>query len=248
VGLSVATGNFTASLPADALSTSIQELKAKQKQLREEKQQLAKELRNQERRKKRLRARARQMTDEDLVQVLMLRKRQKQDQEEKKRGPPPRVRHRLPRPRRRPRAAPLRPVLSPAPSTAEPLAGVPSQLHQQLSPSPATPLAGFFPTHDATVKHPVACFFLTELFASACTYTSAAHAKSVQRGTSELFFASSSVVMHMFRRCHVSVQVRARFSATKLCMTVCFLYVQLRTPWHDRRIAISVWAGAGLYC
>ena len=84
--VSVATGNFTASLPADALSTSIQELKAKQKQLREEKQQLAKELRNQERRKKRLRARARQMTDEDLVQVLMLRKRQKQDQEEKKKG------------------------------------------------------------------------------------------------------------------------------------------------------------------
>ena len=84
VGLTVATGTVTASLPADALSSSIQALKEQQMQLREEKQKLTKDLRNAERRKQRLRQRARQLTDEDLVQVLMFRKSQKTEQDEKK--------------------------------------------------------------------------------------------------------------------------------------------------------------------
>ena len=67
VGLSEATGRFTASLPLDALSNSIQALKNQQKELRDQKMRLTKDLRNQERRRKRLRTRARQLTDEDLV-------------------------------------------------------------------------------------------------------------------------------------------------------------------------------------
>ena len=75
---------FKAALPTDALTSSIQALKAKQKELRETKVKLAKDLRNQERRRKRLRTRARQLTDEDLLQVMMLRKSQQEEQETKR--------------------------------------------------------------------------------------------------------------------------------------------------------------------
>lgn len=78
-GLAAATGTISSALPEDALSASIQKLKKKQAELRNQKKDLAKDLRNAERRKKRLRTRARQLTDEDLVQVLMLRKQQRAD-------------------------------------------------------------------------------------------------------------------------------------------------------------------------
>ena len=78
-GLAEATGSINKALPEDGLSASIQKLKKKQAELRLAKRDLAKDLRNAERRKKRLRSRARQLTDEDLVQVLMLRKQQRAD-------------------------------------------------------------------------------------------------------------------------------------------------------------------------
>ena len=78
-GLAEATDTINSALPEDALSASIQQLKTKQAELRSQKKQWAKNLRNAERRKKRLRQRARQLTDEDLVQVLMLRKHQRSD-------------------------------------------------------------------------------------------------------------------------------------------------------------------------
>ena len=78
-GLSEATGSISSALPGDALSASISKLKKKQAELRNQKKELAKDLRNAERRKKRLRTHARQLTDEDLVQVLMLRKQQRAD-------------------------------------------------------------------------------------------------------------------------------------------------------------------------
>ena len=78
-GLAAATDAFSNALPEDALSASIQKLKKQQTELRNQKRDLAKELKNAERRKKRLRTRARQLTDEDLVQVLMLRKQQRAD-------------------------------------------------------------------------------------------------------------------------------------------------------------------------
>ena len=78
-GLASAIVTISDALPEDALSASIHKLKAKQNELRAQKQKLAKDLRNAERRKKRLRSRARQLTDEDLVQVLMLRKQQRGD-------------------------------------------------------------------------------------------------------------------------------------------------------------------------
>ena len=78
-GLAAATDTLSSALPEDALSVSIQMLKTKQAELRNQKKRLAQDLRNAERRKKRLRQRARQLTDEDLVQVLMLRKHQRSD-------------------------------------------------------------------------------------------------------------------------------------------------------------------------
>ena len=83
VGLTAGTGTFADCLPTDTLTGTIDELKAKQKQLREEKQELAKNLRNAERRRKRLRTKAARLTEEDLVQVLMIRKTQKQEREKK---------------------------------------------------------------------------------------------------------------------------------------------------------------------
>lgn len=44
-----------------------------QQAAQQEKKRLAKELRNEERKRKRLKVRARQLTDEDLLQVLRLR-------------------------------------------------------------------------------------------------------------------------------------------------------------------------------
>lgn len=78
-GLIQATGTINDALPEDALSASINAMKRKQAEMRKQKQELAKDLRNAERRKTRLRHRARQLTDEDLVQVLMLRKQQRAD-------------------------------------------------------------------------------------------------------------------------------------------------------------------------
>ena len=80
-GVAAATTLISTALPQDGLSTSIQALKAKQAEIRKQKQEVAKNLRNAERRKKRLRVRARQLTDEDLVQVLMLRKQQRSDRD-----------------------------------------------------------------------------------------------------------------------------------------------------------------------
>ena len=53
LGLTAATDSVTALLPTDTLTGRVEALKAKQKQLREDKQQLQKNLRNAERRKKR---------------------------------------------------------------------------------------------------------------------------------------------------------------------------------------------------
>ena len=78
-GLALTTGTINSALPDDALTAAIGKMKKKQAELRNQKKQLAKDLRNAERRKKRLRTRARQLTDEDLVQVLMLRKQQRAD-------------------------------------------------------------------------------------------------------------------------------------------------------------------------
>ena len=78
-GLALTTGTISSALPDDALTAAIGKMKKKQAELRNQKKQLAKDLRNAERRKKRLRTRARQLTDEDLVQVLMLRKQQRAD-------------------------------------------------------------------------------------------------------------------------------------------------------------------------
>ena len=72
--LAKATAAAQAALPEDPLSVAIKALKDKKNELKNAKVQLAKDLRNAERKKKRLRTKARQLTDEDLVQVLMLRK------------------------------------------------------------------------------------------------------------------------------------------------------------------------------
>ena len=77
-----ATAAAQAALPEDPLSNAIQALKDKKAELKKAKVQLAKDLRNAERKKKRLRQRARQLTDEDLVQVLMLRKQARQHRDD----------------------------------------------------------------------------------------------------------------------------------------------------------------------
>ena len=81
-GRSLATGRFTASLPVDAVSTSIPALENNRKELREAKMAMTKGLRHEERPKKKLRSRAHQLTDKDLVQVLMFRKSLKTKHEE----------------------------------------------------------------------------------------------------------------------------------------------------------------------
>lgn len=61
-------------LPEDPMRASILALKQQQARLREEKLQLAKQIRNTRKRQQRLKVKAREMSDEDLVAVLMMRK------------------------------------------------------------------------------------------------------------------------------------------------------------------------------
>lgn len=61
-------------LPEDPMRASILALKQQQSRLREEKLQLAKQIRNTRKRQQRLKVKAREMSDEDLVAVLMMRK------------------------------------------------------------------------------------------------------------------------------------------------------------------------------
>ena len=68
--------------PDDPLSAKIQALKAHAKQLREQRQRAAKELKAATRKATRLRKRARQLSDEDLVGVLMMRKTARHGAEE----------------------------------------------------------------------------------------------------------------------------------------------------------------------
>ena len=58
---------------ASALLVAINRLKAEQKALKESKKRVAKELRNQEKKRQRLKRKASALTDEDLLQVLHLR-------------------------------------------------------------------------------------------------------------------------------------------------------------------------------
>jgi chromosome segregation ATPase len=55
------------------LTQAIKALKDEQLRIRADKQRVAKELKNAQRRKNRLRKRARQLTDQDLVEVLRMR-------------------------------------------------------------------------------------------------------------------------------------------------------------------------------
>ena len=61
-----------------SLNAKIQELKELQAKAMAEKRRLAKELRNEERKRKRLKERAKQLTDVDLLQVLRLREEARQ--------------------------------------------------------------------------------------------------------------------------------------------------------------------------
>ena len=61
-------------VPDCVLSQRIELLRKQQQELQSQKKDLAKNLRNVERRRQRLRKRARQLTDEDLLAVLSLRK------------------------------------------------------------------------------------------------------------------------------------------------------------------------------
>lgn len=57
----------------ESLSQQIKRLKLEQQQAKMEKQRVAKDLKNAQRRKSRLKKRARQLTDQDLVEVLQMR-------------------------------------------------------------------------------------------------------------------------------------------------------------------------------
>ena len=59
--------------PRAALNSRIQELKRQQQEQKAERKRLARDLRNEERKKKRLREKAKQLTDDDLLTVLRLR-------------------------------------------------------------------------------------------------------------------------------------------------------------------------------
>jgi hypothetical protein len=61
----------------ETLIDKLKKLKVLQKQQSEERQRIAKELRNEERKRKRLRARATALTDSDLFQVWSLRQAQR---------------------------------------------------------------------------------------------------------------------------------------------------------------------------
>lgn len=56
-----------------SLTTAINGLKTDQQRLKDEKKRLAKELKNQQRRKRRLKGKARQLSNEDLLAVLLMR-------------------------------------------------------------------------------------------------------------------------------------------------------------------------------
>ena len=62
------------------LLAGIAKLKAEQKALKAEKKRVAKELKNQEKKRARLKTKAKQLTDEDLLQVLNLRAVSKAEQ------------------------------------------------------------------------------------------------------------------------------------------------------------------------
>lgn len=61
-------------LPSDPLKTEIARLREEQAQVRKQKKDLSKALRNATKKQQRLRKRTRLMTDEDLVAVLLMRK------------------------------------------------------------------------------------------------------------------------------------------------------------------------------
>ena len=70
-------------LEADTLATRIKALRKQQDQARAARQQLAREIRNTNRKQSRLRKRTRLMTDDDLLQVLMMRKTARDESKEK---------------------------------------------------------------------------------------------------------------------------------------------------------------------
>jgi uncharacterized protein (DUF3084 family) len=72
-----------AAMPASKLTlqAQIKQLKDEQVQLKQQKQKIAKELKNAQRRKFRLKKRARQLTDQDLVEVLQMRAELSQEQQ-----------------------------------------------------------------------------------------------------------------------------------------------------------------------
>ena len=63
--------------PGQSILSAISSLKAQQKQLREDKKALSRELRNAERRRSRLKKRAKQLSDSDLLAVISLRNHEK---------------------------------------------------------------------------------------------------------------------------------------------------------------------------
>ncbi len=72
--MSAARAAVVETLPQDPLQRSIEALKREQARLREQKKEVAKQVRNTRRRMQRLKGKAREMSDEDLVAVLMMRK------------------------------------------------------------------------------------------------------------------------------------------------------------------------------
>lgn len=78
-------GASSSSTAPVALSTKIEELKAKQTAMLAERKRLTKDLRNAEKRRKRLKSNARRLSDEDLAEVLRMREhvRKTEEKEEK---------------------------------------------------------------------------------------------------------------------------------------------------------------------
>ena len=72
--MSAARAAVVDTLPRDPLQRSIEALRQEQARLREQKKEVAKQVRNTKRRMQRLKGKAREMSDEDLVAVLMMRK------------------------------------------------------------------------------------------------------------------------------------------------------------------------------
>lgn len=74
--LNAAKTSVVAALPADPMAASLDRLRAQQALMRQQRKQLAQEVKNARKRVHRLKQRSRGMSDEDLVAVLMMRKEQ----------------------------------------------------------------------------------------------------------------------------------------------------------------------------